>query len=62
MKSITSYNRSMSNYNSLTTSNKSSGYILEMGRNGEVVSRVDLHIGGNYLVEPENPKKLKHRG
>ncbi|MFL1672577.1 hypothetical protein [Paenibacillus dendritiformis] len=62
MKSIQRYNRSMTNYNSINSSNKSSGYILEMVRNGEVVSQVDLHIDGNYLVEPENPKKLKHRG
>lgn len=62
MKSIIRYNRSTNNYNSINPSNKSSGYVLEKVRNGEVVSKADLYIGGNYLVEPENPKNLKHRG
>lgn len=62
MKSVIRYNRSMANYNSINPSNKSSGYVLEKVRNGEVINKVDLYIGGNYLVEPENPKKLKHRG
>lgn len=60
MKSIIRYNRSTTN--SICTSNKSLGYVFETVSNGEVVSSVDLHIGGNYLVEPESPNKLKHRG
>ncbi|MGG1672982.1 hypothetical protein ACIFOE_20545 [Paenibacillus sp. NRS-1783] len=62
MESIQRYNGGLSDYNNLRDSDKTSGYIFDKIRNGVMVSSVDLTIGGRYIIEPENQKKLKHRG
>lgn len=61
MESIQRYNGGLSDYNNLRDSDKTSGYIFDKIRNGVMVSSVDLTIGGHYIIEPENQKKLKHR-